>query len=139
VTITFDTGVVLGIASDPSTNSVSVWIEKNEAGQLLREEPLESDDELHPVSASDQRFADDFWRLVIGSKVGSISVLVRNPTTARLAELPNEVGLCFSLDSGVKLVASHGLHDGSDDFSIISDQRIQASLRAELQELSLGV
>ena len=137
VVIEFDTGMALGIASEPSTNSVSVWVEKNEAGQSVRNEPLASDEELHPISATNVMFADQFWRHVIGSKVNEISILVRKLSNVKFAELPNEVGLCFSLDSGLKIVAAHGLHDDSDDFAIIPDKLILHSLRSELQELSL--
>lgn len=137
VAIAFDTGVTLGIASEPSTNSVCVWMEQDEAQQSKREEPLALDTDLHPVHASDTRYAGDFWRSVIGSRVTAVSVLVRKPATARMAELPNEVGLCFSMDSGVKVVASHGLHDDSDDFSVISYQFIPARIGAELEERPL--
>ena len=138
MTIAFDTGVVLGIASDPSINSISVWIEKNEVGQQLRDEPLASDEDLHAISATDPLFADHFWQSVIGARVDAISIFVRRPVSARLAELPNEVGLCFALDSGAKVVAVHGLHDDSDDFAIIPDQLILGSIRDDLQEFPLG-
>ncbi len=137
VAIAFDTGLTLGIASEPSANSVCVWIEQDEAGQSARDEPLALDTDLHPVQASDTTYADDFWRTVIGSRVTAVSVLVRRPATARLAELPNEVGLCFVMESGAKVVAAHGLHDDSDDFSMIPYQAILARIGAELEERPL--
>jgi hypothetical protein len=138
VALEFDTGVILGIASDPSVNSVCVWIEKDDHGKLLRKELLESDADLYPISAGDLTFASNFWRSVIGSQVNAVSILVRRPSSALFAELPNEVGLCFSLDSGLKIAAVHGLHDDSDDFAIISSQAILSKLHAELQEVFLS-
>lgn len=134
----FDSGVTLGIASDPSINSVCIWLEKNEHGEILRNEPLESDGDLYPISASDTEYASDLWRNVIGAQVNMISLLIRKPNSALFAELPNEVGLCFLLDSGLKIVAVHGLHDNSDDFAIIPAQSISSELHAELREVSIG-
>ena len=138
VAIAFDSGVVLGVASDPSTNSVSVWKERDEVGRLLRSEPRSSDEGLYPISATDRKFAHSFWHQMIGARVDAVSILVRKPRTARLGELPNEVGLCFSLDSGAKVVAAHGIHDDSDDFVIISEQQVLLRLRAELEEIQVG-
>lgn len=136
--IEFDSGLILGIASDPAQDSVIVWIEKNEAGQEIASTPLSSDNDLHPISASDPIFANRFWHQVIGAKVVSISILVRKTQSARLAELPNEVGLSFLLDSGEKVIATHGLHDDSDDFSIISDRSITDAIRGDLEELPVA-
>ena len=136
--IEFDSGLVLGMASDPAQDSVIVWVEKNEAGQEIASTPLSSDKDLHPISARDPMFANHFWHQVVGAKVVSISILVRKTQSARLAELPNEVGLSFLLDSGEKVIATHGLHDDSDDFSIISDRFIMDVLRGDLEELPVA-
>lgn len=137
-TIAFDSGVILGIASDPSKNSVSVWVERDRAGLSVRGGALSCDEELHPISANDPKFASSFWHRVIGAQVRAISLLVRKPRTARLAELPNEVGLCFLLDSGVRVIAAHGLHDDSDDFAIIRDDLILEQICADLNEVRIG-
>lgn len=136
--IEFDSGFAIGVASDPSLNSVSVWVERDESGVVTRTEPVSSDGELYPVSATDPQFASVFWHQVIGASVSSVSVLVRLPSTARLGRLPNEVGLCFSLDSGAKFVAAHGLHDDSDDFVLIPEQLILSSLRSELNDVLIS-
>ena len=111
-----------------------VWVERDSTGHSARD-PLTSDTSLHPIPATDPLFADDFWRGVVGATVRAISIVVRKPATARLAELPNEVGLCFTLNSGSKLVAVHGLHDDSDDFAIITEYRIPKAVRASLREI----
>jgi len=135
VAFTFDSGLILGVASDPSLNSVLLWVEKSAEGQLTRHEPLSTDEELYPVSATDSTFASDFWRQLIGAKVNAVSILLRAPESARLAELPNEVGLCFDLGSGIKVVAAHGLHDDSDDFAIIPYQLIMDGIRSGIDEV----
>lgn len=136
--IAFDSGVVIGVASNPSMNSVSVWMERDGTGSLVRSEPLSSDEELHPISAKDPKFACPFWHQVVGARVDAVSILIRRPTTARLKELPNEVGLCFSLDSGAKFIVAHGLHNDSDDFVIIPERLTLDTLHAELEEFCIG-
>lgn len=136
--IAFDSGVVIGVASDPSMNSVAVWVEQDEEGNLMRSDPLSSEEELHTISARDSKFATAFWHQVIGARVDAVSILVRRPSSARLKELSNEVGLCFSLDSGAKIVAAHGLHNDSDDFVLISERLILDILRTELEEVSVA-
>jgi hypothetical protein len=131
VTLTFDSGVVVGIASNPSTNSVSVWLERD------KEEPLSTDEELYPVSATDSKFASTFWHQVIGARVDAVSIFVQEPRTVSYQHLPNEVGLCLTLDSGARVVAAHGLHDDSDDFSIIPEQLVMEELRAGLEEVRI--
>lgn len=136
--IAFDSGVILGVASDPFKNSVSVWVERDRADLSVCAGTLSCDEELHPISANDPKFASSFWHRVIGAQVRAISLLVRKPRTARLAELPNEVGLCFLLDSGARVIAAHGLHDDSDDFAIIQDDFVLERICAELNEVQIG-
>lgn len=49
-----DSGFVIGSASDPSRNSVTIWIEKDEHGNIS-DEPVELDAELYPIDARDKR------------------------------------------------------------------------------------
>ncbi len=133
--ITFDTGQVIGLASDPSLNSVVVWIEQDETGRALQPEPMSADKELYPVVADDPKYADSIWHSTVGRRVARVAILVRRAGSAQMAELPNEVGLCFVLDSGIKVIAAHGLHDDSDDFVVIREEMISSDIRADLKEV----
>ena len=137
VTLGFDSGLVLAIANEPSAASVVIWLEKDAAGNILRENSLEHDAELYPISADDFRFSDNFWRNIIGGEILTISILHRYPKNVLFSELPNEACLCFTLTSGIKFFATHGLHDDSDDFSVLEEKNIIPSIRKNLEEGTL--
>lgn len=136
-TIEMETGVVLGIASDPSLNSVVVWVEKDAGGNYLRDEPLDRDEELHEISSVDPLYSNDFWHRVVGCRIVKITVLQRVYESIKISQRPCQVGLSFSLDSGDVFLAVHGLHDESDDFSIIPESLIFQNLKESLREILL--
>jgi len=132
---TFDSGLTLGFGSQPSLMSVTVWLEK-EAGESGGGE-IAADRELHPVEATDPIYSRSPFRDMIGRRVRSMSILKRRAARASWEGLPREVGLVLHFDDGSELIASHGLHDDSDDFSVITREQISAKLRDQLDELSL--
>ena len=131
---TFDSGLTLGFGSQPSLMSVTVWLEK-EAGGSGGE--IAGDPELHPVDATDPIYSGEPFRDMIRRRVQSISIIKRRAARATSAALPREVGLVLHFDNGSELIASHGLHDDSDDFSVITRDQISAKLRDQLDELPL--
>lgn len=135
--IEMETGIVLGIASDPSLNSVVVWVEKDISGNYLRDEPLDRDEELHEISSVDPIYSNSFWHRLAGCRVVEIKVLKRVSESIRVSQRPCQVGLSFLLDSGDVFLAAHGLHDDSDDFSIIPESLILPSLQEGLKETLL--
>ena len=124
----FDSGLVVGAASDPEKNSVVLWIEKNEKGEVI-DEPLEDDEELFPIDAKNQ---PGMWANLNGKNIASFKVIYRKPVSAKMEQLPNEVGLAIVLNTGEQFILSHGLHDNSDDFSIITKDQINKSLTPDL-------
>ncbi|UMZ12295.1 hypothetical protein I9018_00875 [Pseudomonas sp. MPFS] len=135
--IEVETGAIFGISSDPSLNSVVVWIERREDGYCLRDEPLETDNELHELSSVDPIYSNDFWRSIAGCRILKITVLQRLYESVRISQLPCQVGLRFSLDSGDAFVAAHGLYDDSDDFSIIPESLISEEIKKDLREVQI--
>lgn len=133
--IVFENGEILGLASDPSMNSVMVW---NEGGRYISSPgaTLEQDGELFPISAQDQEYAAPFWKKVIGATVVQLEVLKPKVMSIKKRELPSEVGLRFQLQNGLSFVASHGLHDGSDDFSVLEESQI---VPMEFEELVMNL
>ena len=132
VLIYFKSGLVIGASSRPDKNSVTLWVEKNELGELDGN-PLENR-ELFPIDAKN---STKFWSCLAGKKVVSIRGINSTPRNAKLEELPNEVGLVFVLESGEEFVLSHGLHDGTDDFSVITMDQISKDIVPELVDVVL--
>lgn len=134
VTLGLDSGLVLAIANEPSAASVVIWLEKDAVGNILRDNSLKHDTELYPISADDFKFSNDFWRSIIGGEILTISIFRRYPKNVLFSELPNEACLCFTLTSGIKFFATHGLHNDSDDFSVLEEKYIAPSIRKNLKE-----
>ena len=126
--IYFNSGLVIGVSSNPSLNSVVLWVEKNESGEAV-DDPTELDDELFPVES------DNDWMKFIGKTIVSFKILRKKVNSAKLAELPNEVGLLIEMNDGNQFILSHGLHDNSDDFSIITKKQIDPSLINQIDGL----
>ena len=70
----FESGAVIGAASQPSLSSVIVWLERDVHGPK-RDDPMAVDPELHPISADDARYADSRWAASHGARVTAICVL----------------------------------------------------------------
>lgn len=137
--VEFDSGVILGFASDPSLCSVMVWMERDEKGRCLRDETLDGDTELHEISSTDRRFSNDFWQRIIGATILDISIVRRNYKGIRISERPCQVGVAFKLDNGEVFLMAHGLHDDSDDFALIESSQVLPSIREDLIEVSIQV
>ncbi|RRJ67452.1 hypothetical protein EHV15_06945 [Paenibacillus oralis] len=113
----FQSGLVIGAASDPSQNSVILWVERDDTGYITKE-PIENDPELYAISALDKQYSNSYWTQIVGQKIRMVNIIKRNPQNALLAELPNEVGVEIVMDNGEKFILSYGLHNNSDDFSV---------------------
>jgi|SRR5450830_89773 len=117
--IVFDDGSSLGIASDPGLNSVIVWNEKESKGRCCVEDPLDKDVELYSIKFSDDVYSKFSWRSFFNVKLIGFSIIKKISLNAIEKECPSELGLCLIFEGGVYFIASHGLHDGSDDFSVL--------------------
>jgi hypothetical protein len=126
--IYLNSGLVIGVSSNPSLNSVVLWVEKNENGDAV-DDPTELDDELFPVEA------DNDWIKFAGKTIASFKILRKKVDSAKLAELPNEVGVIIEMNDGNHFILSHGLHDNSDDFSVITKKQIDPELMDQIDGL----
>ncbi|MEJ2612753.1 MAG: hypothetical protein P8179_22510 [Candidatus Thiodiazotropha sp.] len=124
----FASGLAVGFSSDPSKNSIVLWVEKNENGESI-DEPTEDDEELFSIDAKEQSL---FWNDFLNKKISATHVVHRKPSSAKMAELANEVGLIIAFEDGSELILSHGLHDNSDDFSVISREQISNDVISQL-------
>ena len=58
--------------------------------------------------------------------------------TASRMRPPRDAGLVIACDDGGPLMPSHGLHDASDDFSVLVPRLVAPALLPELEEVKLG-
>lgn len=118
----FDNGAILGVASDSELNSIIVW---DEAARRASDDSrsLDKDDELFPISESG-KFSGSRWRNFVGLSLSGFAILKRVAMNAKQRERPSEVGLCFKFENDANFVASHGLCDGSDDFSVLEQSQL---------------
>ncbi|MEW8693491.1 MAG: hypothetical protein AB2535_20850 [Candidatus Thiodiazotropha endolucinida] len=124
----FASGLAVGFSSDPSKNSIVLWVEKNENGESI-DELAEDDEELFSIDAKEQRL---YWSDFLNKKISATQVVHRKAGSAKMAELTNEVGLIIVFEDGSEFVLSHGLHDNSDDFSVISREQISNEVVSQL-------
>lgn len=127
--ITLESGPVIGVASQPALISVTLWLE-----EALR---TSSDPELHPIEADDPQFSEPEFAQMLGKRVTSIAVLTREPENARWQERPREVGVLLTFEGAPDLILSHGLHDNSDDFSVLLHKDVAPSLWPRLHEVRI--
>lgn len=127
----FQSGMIIGAGSNPSIHSVTLWVERDNLGYVANE-LTEEDSELYPIYAKDKVYSSAFWSQLEGKEVREISIIKCKPLNAKYSVLPNEVGLLFTMSNGVKFILSHGLHDCSDDFSVIEETQIDKGLMESL-------
>ena len=112
MSIELDSGLVIGFNSNPELNSVIVWIEVNEVGETEDEEDLlRSDPELFLIKATNKEYSNTFWSHFIGQKISHVQILKEVPKTVMYEDLPNEIGLIITVESGQEFLM---YHDGSD-------------------------
>jgi len=134
--IGFDSGLFIGYSSQPSKNSVITWVEKNEDGETETSEKLaEGDNELYPVDARDAVYSNIFWARLVGQRISNITILKRSYSSSLYEDLANEIGLLFEVEDGSRFIAAHGLHNNSDDFSVIQESQIDSEIRNDIQGL----
>ncbi|AFY40175.1 hypothetical protein Lepto7376_4040 [[Leptolyngbya] sp. PCC 7376] len=131
----FDSGLVIGAASNPSLNSVTVWIEEDQNEVVQSGKPIESDAQLFPIEARDRKYSHLLWRKLIGQKVCDFTILKQKPINVLYEDLPNEVGIIITFEQGLAFVLSHGLHDDSDDFSVIQKSHISEQVLNTIIEI----
>lgn len=134
--VVFEDGSVLGVASDPSVNSVIVWLDRVD-GQAKMAPALDEDAELFPIDSIDEIYAEPFWKQFSNVTLVGLSILKRKLMSAGERELPSELGLCFRFDGNERFIAAHGLHNGSDDFAVLKDGQIELTTFEQLEELAL--
>ncbi|CAI8891029.1 hypothetical protein EMIT07CA2_30302 [Brevibacillus sp. IT-7CA2] len=128
----FELGLVVGAASDPSRSSVIIWVEKDDTG-YIKNDSVENDTDLYPINAEDNIYSSPYWIQIVGQDIKEINIIKRDPYNALFEELPNEVGLEIVMENDMKFILSHGLHNDSDDFSVITTSQIEVDIIENLK------
>lgn len=128
----FESGLVIGVASNPSKNSIVLWVEKDNTG-YIKDEAIENDTELYPIDAEDKIYSTSYWAQIVGQKIKKLNIIERDPYNALYEELPNEVGLEIVMENDTKFILSHGLHDDSDDFSVLTTSQLEVDILTSLK------
>lgn len=126
----FEDGLLVGFSDDPSGNTLVLWVEKNEVGQIA-EWLLENWDESIPF------YAKDFeqWSVFLGKEVRSVSIIKEidvNNENPRIDSLPSERGILFGFDNELSLVISYGLNNPSYDTTVIKLEQIDSYFKHRL-------
>lgn len=129
----FEDGAILGVASDSALNSVTVW---DEASRRASSDypSLDEDDELFPIFESGS-FAGGGWPKFVGLSLNGFTILKRVEMNAKQRERPSEVGLRFNFEGDANFVASHGLSNSPDDFSVLEEYQLP---EIELEEIPIS-
>lgn len=124
--ITLESGLVIGAASQPSLISVTLWLDQPPY--------ISSDPELFAIEAADPKFSEPEFAQMLGKRVTAVAILTRDPENAKWEDRPREVGVSLMFDGAPDLILSHGLHDNSDDFSVLMRKDVSLSLSSRLHE-----
>ena len=129
----FEDGLVVGGSSNPSRNTVLMWVEKNENGEH-REWLQEEDKRAVPFYAKDF----DDWKIYLNQVVKSVTIIKELPyissnRSSRYFDLPNERGVLIEFENGTGLIMSHGLNDDSDDTTLAKPDGIDPAFEGHLE------
>ncbi|MGP4716878.1 hypothetical protein ACTXGL_09605 [Psychrobacter sp. T6-6] len=124
----FEDGLVIGGSSNPSQNTVHMWVERNENGEhhdWLQEE----DEDAIPFYAKDY----DEWSIYLNQVVKSVTIIKETSETySKILDLPSERGVLFEFENGSGLIMSHGLNDNSDDTTLAKPDGIDPYFEGNL-------
>jgi hypothetical protein len=124
VVLAFSNGVAIGASSQPSLISVVVW-------DARLDDPA-ADDELVAIDAADPELSSARFASLVGKRLIGSEILIRDAKNAKWVDRPREAGVVLRFEGDAALVLSHGLHDDSDDFSVLTWADVAPALRGQL-------
>ena len=110
---------------EPRQNSVVVW-------EVGTNETADHDSEFDD-GCSVHASAFSLWSRHLNQKIAFFEVLERSPKAARFEDQPREAGLVIGLDDGSEFLVTCGLHDDSNDISVIHRPEIHVDLTPHLR------
>ncbi|MEG3972996.1 MULTISPECIES: hypothetical protein [unclassified Microcoleus] len=142
ILMTLDSGLVVGIGYITEKISLSLWIERTEAGEQRKGArpsvenptqflPIAENPELFPIDSRDPIFSDSKIARFFGKRIVKITLVKKEITDIKQSSyapkvlyLPKEVGLILELETGFELVFSRGLDGGSGHIEIVNKEEI---------------
>lgn len=132
ILMTLDSGLVVGIGYITEKISLSLWIERTEAGEPRKgARPIAENPQLFLIDSRDPIFSDSKIDRVFGKRIVKITLVKKENTDIKQSSyapkalyLPKEVGLILELETGFELVFSKGLDGGSGHIDIINKEEI---------------
>lgn len=136
---TIQTGMEVRACSNPWLMSVQISVEKTEDGVVVSEDPLRGDADYYHIDALDPIYSNDAMRSFVGKRIETFRVFRLVSEYAAYEDRPCEAALAVIFVDGSELVLSQGLHNNSDDFSVITHDMIDPRMRSRLIELPLDL
>ncbi|WP_457328590.1 hypothetical protein [Rhizobacter sp. P5_C2] len=118
----------------------AVAVDTSQAAIVLsdtREMDWHATDFRATLEATDPIYADSGMRQALGAEISSLRIFVHPAKNVKHAVCARE-SLGLLLANGRTLLLSCGLHDESDDFSILYLDEVPAELRSRLTSVSIG-
>jgi len=132
ILMTLDSGLVVGIAYIIEKISLSLWIDRTEAGEPRKgARPIAEDPELFPIDSRDPIFSNSQTHLILGKKINKITLVKKEITDIKQSSyaykalyLPKEIGLILELETEFELIFSRGLDGHTGGVDIIEKKEI---------------
>lgn len=115
------------------TELASVVIKPFSGEEASDESAFFNDAHYTAVDSGDAAYSEDKFAAALHSEITGVHIYTRSPKNAKLKTRPREAGLGLELANGTECIFSCGLHDGSDDFSVIFRSDIPAEVFVQLQ------
>ncbi|MEG4323799.1 hypothetical protein QUB37_13145 [Microcoleus sp. AT3-A2] len=143
ILMTLDSGLVVGIAYIIEKISLSLWIERTEAGEPRKGArptvknptqflPIAENPKLFPIDSRDPIFSDSKIDLLLGKQINKITLVKKEITDIKQSKylsykalyLPKEIGLILELETEFELIFSGGLDGETGGVNIIEKEEI---------------
>lgn len=132
--LVFESGLVIGAASEPAKNSVMVWAEEDGHG-TTRDGRLDQDRALYPISAADERYSEPRWASAASARIVGVQLLRRTGQSTTHDELPSQAAVRFDLDNDDHFYLAHGLHNDSEEFAVLRCDEILDRIAPALRQV----
>lgn len=107
------------LAIKVDTGLASIILKLLTADDLIDQSSVFNDNQHYPITSTDTQYSESKFENVIGNEITGVKLYKREAKNKRLESRPREAGLGLQLANDTEVIFSCGLHDGSDDFSVI--------------------
>lgn len=130
-------GLAMGVDVDTREASLVVWVLRTQDGRINPTASLLPDPTLFPIECTDPDYSTTQIAALIGGVIDSVAVLECEPKNLTHALRARQVGIVLGLRDGRSCILSCGLHNGSDDFSILFREDLNPDWQSKTTETLL--